>query len=134
MKYIFSDSEFGENLLNRFIKYVKIWSESDSNLANQGQIPSTEIQFDFANILKNELISIGMENVQITENCYVYGYLPKSQNFKNESSLCLLAHMDTSEEVSGKDVNPLIHKNYSGQILKLNNSISTIRNCLISIF
>ena len=124
MKYVFSDSEFGEKLLNRFINYVKIWSESDSNLADQGQIPSTERQFDFANILKNELISIGMENVQITENCYVYGYLPKSQNFKNDSSICLLAHMDTSEEVSGKNVNPLIHKNYNGQILNLSNSIS----------
>ena len=56
MKYISSSSEFGQKLLNRFIKYVKIWTESDSSIADAGTIPSTKRQFDFANLLKEELI------------------------------------------------------------------------------
>ena len=42
MKYISSSSEFGQKLLNRFIKYVKIWTESDSSIADAGTIPSTK--------------------------------------------------------------------------------------------
>ena len=124
MKYISSSSEFGQKLLNRFIKYVKIWTESDSSIADAGTIPSTERQFDFANLLKEELISLGLANVQVTENCYVYALLPSTNPKNTTSSICLLAHMDTSEEVSGKDVNPLLHKNYDGKILQLNSDIS----------
>ena len=124
MKYISSSSEFGQKLLNRFIKYVKIWTESDSSIADEGTIPSTKRQFDFANLLKEELISIGLTNVQVTENCYVYALLPSTKPENTTSSICLLAHMDTSEEVSGKDVNPLLHKNYDGKILQLNSDIS----------
>ena len=124
MKYISSSSEFGQKLLNRFIKYVKIWTESDSSIADEGTIPSTKRQFDFANLLKEELISLGLTNVQVTENCYVYALLPSTKQENATSSLCLLAHMDTSEEVSGKDVNPILHKNYDGKILQLNSDIS----------
>lgn len=124
MKYISSSSEFGQKLLNRFIKYVKIWTESDSSIADEGTIPSTKRQFDFANLLKEELISLGLANVQVTENCYVYALLPSTNPENTTSSICLLAHMDTSEEVSGKDVNPLLHKNYDGKILQLNSDIS----------
>ena len=124
MKYISSSSEFGQKLLNRFIKYVKIWTESDSSNADAGTIPSTKRQFDFANLLKEELISLGLANVQVTENCYVYALLPSTNLENTTSSICLLAHMDTSEEVSGKDVNPLLHKNYDGKILQLNSDIS----------
>ena len=124
MKYISSSSEFGQKLLNRFIKYVKIWTESDSSIADAGTIPSTKRQFDFANLLKEELISLGLTDVQVTENCYVYALLPSTKSENTTSSLCLLAHMDTSEEVSGKDVNPLLHKNYDGKILQLNSDIS----------
>ncbi|MBQ5877064.1 MAG: tripeptide aminopeptidase PepT, partial [Treponema sp.] len=124
MKYISSSSEFGQKLLNRFIKYVKIWTESDSSIADAGTIPSTNRQFDFANLLKEELISLGLTNVQVTKNCYVYAFLPSTKPENTTSSICLLAHMDTSEEVSGKDVNPLLHKNYDGKILQLNSDIS----------
>lgn len=124
MKYISSSSEFGQKLLNRFIKYVKIWTESDSSIADEGTIPSTKRQFDFANLLKEELISLGLANIQVTENCYVYALFPSTNPENTTSSICLLAHMDTSEEVSGKDVNPLLHKNYDGKILQLNSDIS----------
>lgn len=101
-----------DSLLERFLKYVKIWSESDSQKADSGIMPSTSGQNEMASVLCAELKSLGLENVQTTEHCYTYGILPA--NGSAESSICLLAHIDTSEEVSGKNVNPKIHKNYSG--------------------
>lgn len=106
-------------LLQRFLKYVKIWSTSDSVKADVGIQPSTERQFDFAQILSKEMKEIGLENVKITENCYVYGNLPATEGFENVDSIALLAHIDTVEEVSGKNVKPQIHENYSGEKIVL---------------
>ena len=102
-------------LLERFLKYVKIWSESDSEKADSGVMPSTSGQNEMASVLRDELKSLGLENVQTTEHCYTYGILPA--NGSAESSICLLAHIDTSEEVSGKNVNPKIYENYSGETI-----------------
>lgn len=106
-------------LLERFIRYAKIWSTSDSEQADSGLQPSTQRQFDFAKVLEEELKSLGMENVQTTPMCYVYGNLPASKGMENLPSICLLAHMDTVEEVSGENVNPQIHENYSGEKILL---------------
>lgn len=94
------------SLLNRFIKYVKTCSQSDSNKADEGVIPSTPQQFEMAKILCEELKSLGLENVQTTEHCYTYGFLPANDG--DEKSICLLAHIDTVDEVSGLNVNPQI--------------------------
>lgn len=102
-------------LLNRFIKYVKIHSTSDSNNADNGIQPSTERQFDFAKVLEAEMKEIGLQNVQITEHCYVYGNLPATKGFENVESIALLAHIDTVEEVSGENVKPIIHENLTSE-------------------
>ena len=52
------------SLLNRFIKYVKTYSQSDSNKADEGVIPSTPQQFEIAKILCEELKALGLENSQ----------------------------------------------------------------------
>lgn len=106
-------------LLNRFIKYVKIHSTSDSNNADNGIQPSTERQFDFAKILEAEMKEIGLQNVQITEHCYVYGNLPATKGFENIEPIAILAHIDTVEEVSGENVNPIIHENLTSQKIVL---------------
>lgn len=111
--FISSDNKNKDKLLQRFIKYTKIWSESNEENANQGIFPSTKQQFDFAEELKNELISLKLENVQVTKDCYVYGYLPSSKGLENIPSILLMAHLDTVDEVTGKNVNPLI-KNSEG--------------------
>ena len=80
------------SLLERFLKYVKIWSESDSQKADSGIMPSTSGQNEMASVLCAELKSLGLENVQTTEHCYTYGILPA--NGSAESSICLLAHID----------------------------------------
>ena len=97
-----------ENLLARFLRYVQIWTTSDSAQADKGIQPSTERQRDLAALLAEELTSCGAQSVQITEHCYVYGYLPATSGKESAAPICLLAHMDTVDEVSGEHVKPQI--------------------------
>ena len=114
-------SDFQEKLLNRFLKYTKIWTTSDSANADAQIFPSTENQQIFAQNLKEELSSLGLENVQVTEKSYVYAILKATEGFENSPSFCLLSHLDTSEEVSGKNVNPQVFENYDGSLISLEN-------------
>ncbi len=102
----FISTEQKNALLERFLRYVQIWTTSDSSRADQGIQPSTDRQFNLARLLKKELTDFGLQDVQITEHCYVYGFLPSSCGAENKKSFCLLAHMDTVEECSGKDIKP----------------------------
>lgn len=109
MNYISQNLENKNKLLERFIKYVQIWSESNGELADKGIFPSTPQQFDFAKILLQELQALGLQEVQLTEDCYVYAYLPGNSSEKNlQNSKLLMAHMDTVDEVTGKNVKPQI--------------------------
>lgn len=110
MNCISSSHVYKEKLQKRFIRYVKIWSESDGEAADNGIFPSTERQWDFAKVLEGELKELGLENVCITENCYVYGYLPGTGALAEEEPVLFLAHMDTVDEVSGKDVKPVLEE------------------------
>ena len=114
-------SDFQKKLLNRFLKYTKIWTTSDSANADAQIFPSTENQQIFAQNLKEELSSLGLENVQVTEKSYVYAILKATEGFENSPSFCLLSHLDTSEEVSGKNVNPQVFENYDGSLISLEN-------------
>ena len=114
-------SDFQKKLLNRFLKYTKIWTTSDSSNADAQIFPSTENQQIFAQNLKEELSSLGLENVQVTEKSYVYAILKATEGFENSPSFCLLSHLDTSEEVSGKNVNPQVFENYDGSLISLEN-------------
>ena len=110
MNTISESQEYKEILLKNFTKYVQIWSESNGELADKGVFPSTPQQFDFAKILEQDLISIGMDQVQITKDCYVYARKEATPDMKNLDSILLLAHMDTVDEVSGKNVKPILTK------------------------
>ena len=111
--------ELTTSLMERFLRYVQVWTTSDSNSADNGNQPSTKNQFDLAHILESELKELGLEDVQVTDHCYVYGKLPASKGFEKTEPFCLLAHIDTVEEVSGKNVNPQVHTNYDGSDLVL---------------
>ncbi|MCR4821674.1 MAG: peptidase T [Treponema sp.] len=115
--------EFQKSLLERFLRYVKIWTTSDSASADSGNQPSTQRQFDLARLLESELKDLGLTNITVTDKCYVYALLPPSSGHEKIESFCLLAHMDTVEEVSGKDVQPQIYEKYSGQKITLASGI-----------
>lgn len=121
MNKISESKDYTKRLLERFVKYVKIWSESDGNAADNGVFPSTERQWDMARILEEDMKALGMSEVQLTDGCYVYGRLPG--NDASSESVLFLAHMDTVDEVTGKDVKPQIFENYEGQEIKLNNGV-----------
>lgn len=119
MNVISKNNIFKEKLLNRFVKYVKIWSESSGEMANKGIFPSTKQQWDMARTLECELKDLGLE-VLVTENCYVYGYL--KSNCENMESVLFLSHIDTVDEVSGKNVSPQISKKEDDIIIKSDGS------------
>lgn len=107
------------SLLERFLRYVQIYSESSSENAENGVMPSTPQQMDFAKSIVSELETMGLCDLQISKNCYVYGFLPATKGMENVPSVCFLAHLDTVEEVSGLNVKPQVHKNYDGSPIQL---------------
>jgi len=117
MKYLTKKEQ--NELLQRFLKYVKVYTTSSSEKADKGFQPSEEREFDLANILADELKELGLKDVQITGHCYVYGFLEASAECKHAAPFCLIAHMDTAGEVTGKDVKPQIIENYSGKPINL---------------
>lgn len=96
-------------VLERFLRYVKIDTQSKDE---QEQFPSTEKQFDLANLLARELKELGLEDASVDENCYVTATLPG--NTPGKVVVGLIAHMDTSPEAPGNDVKPQIVANYRG--------------------
>ncbi|MFX1444516.1 MAG: peptidase T, partial [Promethearchaeota archaeon] len=101
--------------LKRFLRYVQIWTTSDIKSAS---FPSTENQLELGKLLSSELKDIGLENVVHDKFGYIYANLPPSKGFENVKSIGFIAHLDTSQSVSGKDVKPVIHRNYDGHDIK----------------
>lgn len=97
-------------VVERFLRYVKYDTQSSEDSTT---FPSTEKQKILGQVLADELKEIGMQNVELDEFGYVYAELPSNTD-KNVPPIGFLAHMDTSPEVSGANVNPIIHKNYDG--------------------
>jgi tripeptide aminopeptidase len=101
--------------IERFLRYVKVWTTSDESVEI---VPSTEIQLDLGKLLVEELKELNLESIIHDEYGFVYAYLPPSKGFEKVKPIGLLAHMDTSPAVSGKNVKPVIHKNYDGKEIK----------------
>lgn len=103
-------------VLDRFIKYIKIDTESSRD---SDTFPSTAKQLDLARILKDELVEMGLQGVVLDEYGYVMATLPPNIE-KPVPVVGFLAHMDTSPDMSGKDVNPQFVENYTGDVIMLN--------------
>lgn len=115
---------FNYTVTERFLKYVKIDTQSDPNSPT---CPSTEKQKNLGRLLVEELLAIGIKDAEMDENGYVYGTLP-SNTSKKVPVICFCSHMDTSPDCTGKDVNPIIHKNYDGKSLVLPKDNSQVLN------
>lgn len=107
-----------EKLKERFLKYIKFDTQSDDS---SNTIPSTMKQKDLGKYLEEELKSIGLSEAFMDEVGYVYGFLPS--NCGSNTTIGLIAHMDTSDEASGKDVKAQIISNYDGGIIVLNEAL-----------
>lgn len=109
------------NVEDRFLKYVKFDTKSDPNNEN---CPSSDKQFVLANYIKEELLSIGLNDVTLDENCYVMATLSTNIKDKKVKTIGFISHMDTSPALSGENVNPQIVKNYDGKDIRLNDEFS----------
>lgn len=107
-----------EHLLERFLKYVKIDTQSNEE---SNTSPSTDKQWNLAHLLVQELKSIGLNDAFVDEHCYVYASLPSNiTDGRNIPTVGFIAHIDTSPEFTAENVNPQIIKNYDGQEIILN--------------
>lgn len=101
---------------DRFLDFVRFDTQSDE-LTNM--TPSTPGQMEFAKYLKDLLEKMGLEEVSLDDNGYLFATLP-SNSSKNLPTIGFIAHMDTSPDMSGKHVNPRIVKDYDGSVITLN--------------
>ena len=106
------------------LNYVKVWTTSDSSSET---VPSTSRQFDLAKLLVEEMKSLGIEDAHVDEKSYVYGTLPATKGYEDKAKLGFIAHLDTSEDISGQNVNPQIIENYDGKDIVLGDSGRVIR-------
>ena len=105
-----------QHLIDRFISYVTVDTESDPTSENT---PSTKKQWDLANALVAELKEIGMEDVSIDENSYIMATLPSNLD-KELPIIGFISHFDTSPDFTGANVKPQIIENYNGSDIILN--------------
>ena len=103
-------------LLERFLKYVSIHTTSDENT---GLVPSTPQQMEFAKILAEELKDMGMQDVSLDKKGYLMATLPSNID-KDVPTVGFISHLDTSPDMSGKNVKPRIVENYDGNDIILN--------------
>lgn len=105
-----------QKIIDRFISYVTIDTESDPN---SDTTPSTAKQWDLANKLVDELKAMGMQDVTIDENAYIMATLPS--NVTHEvPTIGFVSHFDTTPDFTGANVNPQIIENYDGKDIVLN--------------
>lgn len=105
-----------EKVTERLIRYAKINTQSDETSQST---PSTEGQWELANMLVDELKQIGMKDVTLDEHCYVMATLPANTD-EDIPTIGFLAHLDTATEFTGANVKPQVWENYDGNDLVLN--------------
>ena len=112
-----------EKVLDKFIRYAKIDTQSDPKSKT---IPSTEKQFDLAKLLVKELKEMGIKDVELTDECYVYATIPSNVD-GNVPAVGFVCHMDTSPDFNATGVNPQIVENYQGGDIQLGESDEYIK-------
>ncbi len=105
------------SVIDRFIRYIKIDTQS---ARKSHTFPSTEKQLNLARLMEKELKELGLEDAAIDPHGYVTATLPANIEHEDSPIVGFLAHMDTSPDLSGKDVNPQFIEDYNGGTVVLN--------------
>lgn len=108
-------------VLDRFLRYVRVHTTSQEDVQD---IPSTTRQFDLARLLVQELNDMGLDSVELDDHCIIYGTL--ATNLPDETAapiptVCFIAHLDTSPEEPGENVQPRVISYSGGDITYPNN-------------
>lgn len=107
-----------EKVIERFLEYVRIDTESS---AESTTTPSTLKQHDLAAVLVRQLQEMGAEEITYDkEHCYVYATVPAAEGYESAPVIGFIAHMDTTQVVTGAGVKPRIIEDYDGQDIVLN--------------
>jgi len=109
---------FRTELLDRFLRYVKVDTMSDTHLA-EIKHPSTDGQWDLLRMLEKELIEIGIKDVSLDQYGYLFARIPA--NAEGIPAIAFSSHVDTSSDVMGNGVKPCVIENYDGKDIKLAN-------------
>lgn len=114
-----------EKLIERLTRYAKIDTQSD---ANSSSTPSTPGQWDLLHELQRELNDIGMEEITLDENGYLFATLPANTD-RDVPVIGFLAHVDTATDYTGKNVNPQRIDQYDGNDIQLNaNTVMSVND------
>ncbi|MDY2612513.1 MAG: peptidase T [Lachnospiraceae bacterium] len=103
----------------RLLKYVVVRTPSDENSET---VPSSTCQFNLARILEAEMKELGLTDVYLDDQCYLYGKLPATAGYEDKPALGFIAHMDTVSDFCDHDTTPVITENYDGEELALGDS------------
>ena len=109
------------DLKDRFLKYVSFDTQSDENSTT---FPSTEKQKVLLAALRDEMQSMGLTDVTMDPHGYVMGTIPASEGLENAPVIGFIAHVDTSPDMSGRDVKPRIVEEYDGGDIVLNGQLT----------
>lgn len=104
------------SVLDRFLRYVQIDTQSDPNSAS---FPSTAKQRNLSKLLAKELQSLGVADAHVDGHGYVYATIPSNSDKKDIPVICFCSHVDTSPDVSGANVKPIVHRNWDGSDIVL---------------
>lgn len=118
-----SSVKYPTNCVERFLEYVKIDTQSNED---SDSFPSTPGQLDLQKKLFDELKALGLNDVVLDENGYVFATIPATSDKPDVPVIGFLAHVDTSPEMSGKDVKAIFHRNYQGQDIVLPDDPSAV--------
>ncbi len=110
------------NVVDRFLNYVKIDTQSS---AVSSSVPSTLKQLDLARFLEKEMQEMGIQEVKLDQSGVVYGCLPSNTD-EVLPTIGFVAHMDTSPDMSGENVNPRIIEDYDGSPIVLNEALNIV--------
>ncbi|MHC2536536.1 peptidase T [Bradyrhizobium diazoefficiens] len=113
---------FTHTVTERFLRYVTIDTQSDPESPSS---PSTEKQKDLGRVLVTELKAMGVADAHLDDYGYVYATIPANTD-KKVPVICFCSHMDTSPDVTGKDVKPQLVKNYRGGDITLPGDTSQV--------
>lgn len=99
------------SVLERFLRYVQIDTQSDPNSET---FPSTAKQRNLSNLLAEELRTLGVADAHVDAHGYVYATIPSNSDRTDIPVICFCSHVDTSPDVTGENVKPVVHRNWDG--------------------
>jgi tripeptide aminopeptidase len=103
-------------VIPRFLKYVRYCTTSDRYVETT---PSSAGQWELAKAVTQELKELGIQSVELTDHCYIIARIPATPGKEDCPTVGFMAHLDTADDVSGKDVTPCLVENYDGNRIEL---------------